>query len=763
MINLKRIRTAFDRTFRNEQNENLEKIEQANSQLESNLVANKNELLETINTKETSLQSQIDVLVVEGDSSVEAAQARVDSENNTYATLKERLDEKETTFAAQLADVVNISSYGVVGSGDETLKIEQAFSDAVSKNKILKLNKDVTYTFNKAGDVQTPAIIGNGATIILNQNTRFITKRITNIKFQINLVWDNASIPDSSWIYHKGSSDYLYDNITFNTVATTNGSIRTKVGIRIEDATNVFVNNIIGNGLRIGIQALGYCNTLFFNAIKFTNTETGLHCKGSLTNVTGGNYIKNIFIDDFSLINTKDQQNNYQIHKGADGILLEKCDGVLVGKVKIERAIERAFYNSCVNNITVDTIDILDTMGFKFAGNLRYDLQLNNIAENCTIGKIVARCTDYPEMHAFETYDTKNINVDHVVLHGNGIAHCPIMTSRYVKDFKVNNVTAYDIKRSMFEYVHWGARPAVPEMGIPAQEEDAYLALLDGLIINNFSGRNVNIIGYEVIRFVNYGSTPEAGTYRHKNIKVYNVDVDNTQGSYDVFDEVTGTANATNCTGLININDVANLRIKNCKVRGYKGALVNGKPLQTPIQIGSNSLDVVVIHEETSRNPNQTKYNLGSLWLSAGSEITFKSFDRLTVLSDIAKLTPRVSPTNPSMTVNTRISYDISGEMIIQSSGDSVINLQGFDTVDFTIPVLIGKVEISTGRGEYGLYVLASSGLSSKKNVSDAVFEQVLTDGKIALYKDANLPRYIIRDKSGTSTRMTIKYQLSVA
>src|SRR5690606_36021683 len=49
-------------------------------------------------------QKQIDEIVVEGDSSVEAAQARVDADGNTFTTLKERLDTKEQSFAAQLAE-----------------------------------------------------------------------------------------------------------------------------------------------------------------------------------------------------------------------------------------------------------------------------------------------------------------------------------------------------------------------------------------------------------------------------------------------------------------------------------------------------------------------------------------------------------------------------------------------------------------------------------------------------------------------------------
>ncbi|MER2090999.1 MAG: hypothetical protein ABS920_14765 [Sporosarcina sp.] len=55
------------------------------------------------NAKTSGLQTQLNEIVADGDSSVEAAQARVDSENNSFATLKERLDTKEDSFTAQLA------------------------------------------------------------------------------------------------------------------------------------------------------------------------------------------------------------------------------------------------------------------------------------------------------------------------------------------------------------------------------------------------------------------------------------------------------------------------------------------------------------------------------------------------------------------------------------------------------------------------------------------------------------------------------------
>jgi len=58
-------------------------------------------------SQSTSTQEQLNQVVINGDSSVEAAQARVDAEGQTYQTLKERLDAKETQTTAQLAQKAN--------------------------------------------------------------------------------------------------------------------------------------------------------------------------------------------------------------------------------------------------------------------------------------------------------------------------------------------------------------------------------------------------------------------------------------------------------------------------------------------------------------------------------------------------------------------------------------------------------------------------------------------------------------------------------
>ena len=94
-------------------------------------VENATDLSESAKHQVENIQQQVNQLVVEGDSSVEAAQARVDAEGNVFTTLKERLDTKEQSFSAQLADVAyNVRLFGAVGDGvaDDTVAIQNTIN-----------------------------------------------------------------------------------------------------------------------------------------------------------------------------------------------------------------------------------------------------------------------------------------------------------------------------------------------------------------------------------------------------------------------------------------------------------------------------------------------------------------------------------------------------------------------------------------------------------------------------------------------------------
>lgn len=84
-----------------------------------------NDNFKDIGTDMTNVQSQLDVLVVEGDSSPEAAQARVDVNGNIYASLKSRLDadKRDTELKFGSISVAQINKN--LGKFDQTYLSDQ--------------------------------------------------------------------------------------------------------------------------------------------------------------------------------------------------------------------------------------------------------------------------------------------------------------------------------------------------------------------------------------------------------------------------------------------------------------------------------------------------------------------------------------------------------------------------------------------------------------------------------------------------------------
>src|SRR5690606_2479555 len=90
-------------------------------------------------TQSESTQTQLDTIVINGDSSVEAAQARVDTDGQAHATLKARLDAEHTAVTSQLAD--NMTFIDIKTSGYKNINeyystdITQKFKDAITDIK----------------------------------------------------------------------------------------------------------------------------------------------------------------------------------------------------------------------------------------------------------------------------------------------------------------------------------------------------------------------------------------------------------------------------------------------------------------------------------------------------------------------------------------------------------------------------------------------------------------------------------------------------
>lgn len=93
------------------------------------------QIAQTAEHKADSVQAQFDQVIIEGDSSVEAAAARVDTENISHPTLKARLDAEHSSVTSQLADIaINVKSFGAKGDGfvDDTSSIQNTIDFVVS-------------------------------------------------------------------------------------------------------------------------------------------------------------------------------------------------------------------------------------------------------------------------------------------------------------------------------------------------------------------------------------------------------------------------------------------------------------------------------------------------------------------------------------------------------------------------------------------------------------------------------------------------------
>src|SRR5690625_1894625 len=126
-------------------NEGREKLNEAIKDAEKAKI-DSSEALDTANTalsKSESTQTQLDNIVIDGDSSVEAAQARVDKDGKTYGTLKERLDTEHGIVTSQLADTVlgiNNNTITPVYENGLLKRIEEKKDGVVVKSVDLNFN-----------------------------------------------------------------------------------------------------------------------------------------------------------------------------------------------------------------------------------------------------------------------------------------------------------------------------------------------------------------------------------------------------------------------------------------------------------------------------------------------------------------------------------------------------------------------------------------------------------------------------------------------
>jgi len=162
-------------------------------------------------TKADSVQEQFNQVVIEGDSSVEAAQARVEEDGTVNDTLKDRLDKKEKKFTTQLAENTKkltwITPEDFGAKGDGITNDSQAFRSAFATKKPIELKDGAKYLINSHIPIydQDVYLMSKGKATIINNSGETLFNFLNNPKVTtsitgtvLNSSMYKITLPDAS-------------------------------------------------------------------------------------------------------------------------------------------------------------------------------------------------------------------------------------------------------------------------------------------------------------------------------------------------------------------------------------------------------------------------------------------------------------------------------------------------------------------------------------------------------------------------------------
>lgn len=316
MANLKPVGVPLDRTFRNDLNENIEAL---------------NSDIANVDAKTDGVQEQLNQLVIDGDSSVEAAQARVDEKGQSFPTLKAHLDDKGKKMGA-------LSDFKASG----TSIVEK------SKNEFTERGINVKW-FNASGSAQTfiGSITAGSKNLSVTTSSDFKAGQgikilgaaqngwdlITTIEsvngLNITLTVAATTTATARAVYHD---DTLAINNAINLLAGVGGEVRFPAGVYLASSPikPKKLVRLVGSGhLASTIKLQGYANC---NLIEFTDSAEDHAClenlildgnSGFQSAITGAT----LYVDDI----TQTVSDEHYLFKDLL-ILNSKKDGVFVGQ-----------------------------------------------------------------------------------------------------------------------------------------------------------------------------------------------------------------------------------------------------------------------------------------------------------------------------------------------------------------------------------------------------------------------------------------------
>lgn len=272
--------------------------------------------------KAESVQAQFNQVVIEGDSSVEAAQARVDAENVSHPTLKARADSDYNKVTAQLAEsvkYVNVKKYGA--KGDNTTDDTTSILDAIEECKNLRNgNKKPVLFFPDAIGYKTTA------SIVVPKDISVIMDGRINYAGTDNVVILSIGDEGAGSSYRTVSADYKL-SVHRNNVS--DWTDEANIGIKLINIQTSDIEIVHANRNTIGVQFLGAGSGFVYNNVRLrylTENKIAVDVANKSVGSTVGWSNENLFLGgQFACF------SNTNIGKSRYGVRMKSLDGTYSG------------------------------------------------------------------------------------------------------------------------------------------------------------------------------------------------------------------------------------------------------------------------------------------------------------------------------------------------------------------------------------------------------------------------------------------------
>ncbi|HJA90494.1 MAG TPA: hypothetical protein H9948_06855 [Candidatus Jeotgalibaca merdavium] len=308
-----------------------------------------------------STQTQLDNIVIEGDSSVEAAQARVDSKGESFPTLKSRLDNFEVSATQQLQQIAinGQQEFNFLNNADNTAKIKDMLESNYENILIPAGMYKITDTLSINTGVNKK-VFGSGlVTIIIDLpiNTDFLKTEI-NIEFE-NITFDfNNSYLRHGLLYGRNLGSIKLHNLKFKNLYDMGSTYGTNV-VQVQaqgntvDIDGIVFENMTKLGNEIVEDSDGNLTGIYYG----DNSSYPGALKGKIVNVKATN-LKNI--NEMGAVINEDVSSVYayntDIYKDGQ-LLIDEVQGHNFGKrlVKVDASnveIGKVIGHSDLDNVT---------------------------------------------------------------------------------------------------------------------------------------------------------------------------------------------------------------------------------------------------------------------------------------------------------------------------------------------------------------------------------------------------------------------------